>query len=666
MEFYEISNPIADNFVIDVDQGVIGGKVNKVIQQGEHDARHLQVELVQNGVPVDLTNCDVYFLTRPAKSKDTPTMTACEIFNEEQGHVKIAIKNYMTINDGIIECEFVRIGHDKTVLPFKKFNLTVDGSIYTSDTIESSEPLHALVDALATVREVEQYLGSEFMDLEAKYAGELSETKNQVLLSKKELNDKINEEIEKTNTQLSQIENEIRNNTIGEKSGLSGWLRSFEFDRNKKIVFIGDSTTDGQAGVAQFLYQELNNYHVNSGDKLDGVTIVDKGSSGNTCYNFIRDESGSKGIKACVDEQADLYVFCYGINDVRLGNTTKEQLKEYITIAINRLLKETNAYILLRIPNSLLSDDPSGNNWIQPLEKAQEYTDIMWEAYQELKNKWSRVDILDMQDLIFGRKCKTKADNPFMNDNLHPNSEGMFRIARLISDYIGLKPTIRYDLVKLAQSENPEKPYLVYPKILETNDYELVCEGYFVAIGSNYLDFNVKYSVAKNLIKKGDIIKVGDELAYDFDKGELYASGNNTRFAGGVSFSNYENAKRGIVGIYRKKGVTSFSVVFNGAEINQKVLGVFSCSGVVNKISLTTTKPIPSTMTFKLIESNQNSEKEIATMSFAINNMDATTIFDNENANDGSYLFKNNAVYLLKCESTAFSGDVLLNMILSN
>ena len=241
MEFYEISNPIADNFVIDVDQGVIGGKVNKVIQQGEHDARHLQVELVQNGVPVDLTNCDVYFLTRPAKSKDTPTMTACEIFNEEQGHVKIAIKNYMTINDGIIECEFVRIGHDKTVLPFKKFNLTVDGSIYTSDTIESSEPLHALVDALATVREVEQYLGSEFMDLEAKYAGELSETKNQVLLSKKELNDKINEEIEKTNTQLSQIENEIRNNTIGEKSGFLvgyGHLNLIEIKKLYSLVIV--------------------------------------------------------------------------------------------------------------------------------------------------------------------------------------------------------------------------------------------------------------------------------------------------------------------------------------------------------------------------------------------------------------------------------------------
>lgn len=215
MEFYEFSNPIADNFVIDVDQGVIGGKANKVIQQGEHDARYLQVELVQNGVPVDLTNCDVYFLTRSTKSNTKPTMTLCEIFDTERGNVKVQVKNYMTNKDGGIECEFVRIGHDKTILPFKKFNLTVDGSIYTDDAIESSEPLHALVDALATVREVEQYLGSEFMDLEAKYAGELSETKNQVLLSKKELNDKINEEIEKTNTQLSNVETIISNGVLG-------------------------------------------------------------------------------------------------------------------------------------------------------------------------------------------------------------------------------------------------------------------------------------------------------------------------------------------------------------------------------------------------------------------------------------------------------------------
>lgn len=451
-----------------------------------------------------------------------------------------------------------------------------------------------------------------------------------------------------------------------EKSGLSGWLRSFEFDRNKKICFIGDSTTDGKAGVAQFLYECLNRYHINSGDNLDGVTLVDKGSSGNTCYNFIRDENGTKGIKACVDEQADLYVFCYGINDVRLGNTTKEQLKEYISIAIERLLKETNAYILLRVPNSLLADDPSNNNWIQPLEKAQEYTDIMWEAYMELKNKWARVDIIDMQTLIFGRTVLNKVDNPYMNDNLHPNSDGMYRIARCITDYIGVTPKIRTDLVKIATRENPDKPYLIYPKILESIDYELICEGYFVAMGSNYLDFAINPTTAKNLVKKGDIIKIGDKLAYDLTNPTLSSSGSNTRIVG-VTFNNYENNNKGMVRIYRKKGKISKSVVFNDNNINEKILGIFTVENSnISNISLKTTKPIPNTISFSLKESKANNIKEITTFSFSVNNMSGTTTWNLTNAPSNNYNFLNDAVYYLECTSTSYTGDIMLNMILSN
>ncbi len=475
------------------------------------------------------------------------------------------------------------------------------------------------------------------------------------------LNDRLVENEKNQENLSSQLEHKTN-----EKSGLAGWLRSFEFDRNKKICFIGDSTTDGKAGVAQFLYECLNRYHINSGDNLDGVTIVDKGSSGNTCYNFIRDENGEKGIKACVDEQADLYVFCYGLNDVRLGTTTKEQLKEYISIAIERLLKETNGYVLLRVPNSLLADDPSNNNWIQPLSKSQEYTDIMWEAYMELKNKWARVDLIDMQSLIFGRTVKNKADNPYMNDNLHPNADGMYRIARCIADYIGITPICRTDLVEIAKKTNPTSPYLVYPKVLEGAEYELICEGYFVAMGSNYLDFAINSDMAKKIIKKGDIIKIGDKLAYDLTNPTLNASGTNTRITG-VTFSDYENNNKGMVRVYRQKGKTIKSVVFNDSNINGKILGIFSVEGaVISNISLKTTKPIPNTISFSIKESRANTIKEIATINFAINNMSGTTIWNSTNAPSNNYNFLNDAVYYLECTSTSYTGDIMLNMILSN
>ena len=280
MELYDFSNPIADNFVVDVDQGVISGKKNNIIQQGEHNARHLQVELVQNGVPVDLTNCDVYFLTRLLKSGNTPTMTVCEIFNEEKGHVKVAIKNYMTSTDGVIECEFVRIGHDKTVLPFKKFNLTVDGSIYTDDAIESSEPLHALVEALATVREVEQHLGAEFMDLEAKYAGELSKT-----------NAQLSQEIDVERKRIDNFNTLQEGSTTGDAE-----LTDIRIGHDG-VTYLnaGTAVREQIRQVASKFEQSINQLHLDNltnGHILNHVTGVIEPSNGWVTTDFIEVQNG--------------------------------------------------------------------------------------------------------------------------------------------------------------------------------------------------------------------------------------------------------------------------------------------------------------------------------------------------------------------------------------
>lgn len=165
MELYSVSNPIAETYVIDVDKGCIEYTSNQTIQQGEHDSRFIQARLVKNGTPVDLSHCEVYFLTFLPGIQDKPTMTKCNIFNEQQGEVNVLVKNYMSEFVGKLECEFLRVGIDGTALPFKKFNLSVDGSIYTSDTIESSEPLHALVEAIATVQRYEQEMGGILEDL---------------------------------------------------------------------------------------------------------------------------------------------------------------------------------------------------------------------------------------------------------------------------------------------------------------------------------------------------------------------------------------------------------------------------------------------------------------------------------------------------------------------
>ena len=456
-------------------------------------------------------------------------------------------------------------------------------------------------------------------------------------------------------------------NEMAEKSGLSGWLRSFEFDRNKKICFIGDSTTDGLAGSAQFLYECLNRYYVNSGDNLEGVTLVDKGANGNTCYNFIDNKPSGKGINDCIAEQADLYVFCYGINDVRTGNTTKEQLKSYISTAVERLLNETNGYILLRVPNSLLADDPTGSNSVQPLSNAQLYTDMMWEAYMELKHKWARVDVLDTQTLIFGRAVLDGANNPYMTDQLHPNRDGFYRIARCIADYIGITPKLRTDLVELAKTSNPDKPYMVYPKILETNDYELVCHGYFIGMGSNYLDFAMDPSQAYKIML-GDIVKVGDKLVYELPDGfQAVAQHVNTRFRN-MTFDGYENHNQGMVKIYRKKyAIMNNYAVYTKTLENNTTLDYFTLPNMrIKSIVCNLAKPVIAPLNFKLKQIRHTAITDIADISFAINNMTAVITFDPTTCPDGyydtSHENKYGALFYIESGENTYTGEIIMNL----
>lgn len=205
MKKYAEAAPIAINFTVDVDQGITVKPKSLTIQQGEHNARYFQVSLVHNEMPVNLANSEVHFLTQPHKSDEIPTTTNCEIYDAENGQVMVAVKDYMSNKSGIINGEFVRIGEDGSSLPFKNFTISVDGSIFVNDGLGQSEPLHSLVSALARVQRVEEYLEQEFMDVEAKYAGELSKTNAQL----SDMTPKVLESIEKSNDALAKANNPL-------------------------------------------------------------------------------------------------------------------------------------------------------------------------------------------------------------------------------------------------------------------------------------------------------------------------------------------------------------------------------------------------------------------------------------------------------------------------
>jgi hypothetical protein len=460
-----------------------------------------------------------------------------------------------------------------------------------------------------------------------------------------------------------------------EKSGLSGWYRDFAFNRNKNITTIGDSTSDNTTG-ALYIWQEIANYFTGSGDSMEGVTFTHRGANGNTLSNFINNTSPTgKNLNDAIADQADLYILSYGINDVRLGATSQQQLIDMLDTAIQSLLKNTKGYILLRVPNSFLLDDPTSSGWLQPLSSAQAYTDLIWNAYMSFKGKNARVGILDTQTLLFGRTCQTKANNQLMNDVLHPSTTGTTgggyqNLGRLIATCIGITKPTRDDLIYSAIVQNSAKPYLVYPRYLESkpDQYELIAQGYFVGIGSNYLDFAFDGTQAYK-IQIGDIIKVGDWATFDFLTGTATASGANTRIAGGITFANYASANKGIVKIFRKKGTNKVAKSFFGkSTINGQVLGDFTIPQAmrISAIRCVTTTPIGATIDLKLRKYYQNTVKDIATISFAINNMTAVTItWDATNA-PNSYLDTNSDdIYTLECTSTTYTGTVSFNLTLS-
>lgn len=205
----------------------------------------------------------------------------------------------------------------------------------------------------------------------------------------------------------------------------------------KKIVFVGDSTTDNVAP----LYDELKKSTV-KGDTLEGAIIVDRGAYGNTLENFIANKAyNDNAIQRVIDDKADLYVLSYGINDIRGGwgspNSNQETIKQQMKTAIDRILNETDGYILLRTPNTFLTTNDTQLDFLQPISAAQQYSTSLRNIYESFRGYSSRVDVIDIPSLIFGQKALPS--HQLMKDILHPNELGYRAIANAIIDRVSGK-----------------------------------------------------------------------------------------------------------------------------------------------------------------------------------------------------------------------------------
>lgn len=210
------------------------------------------------------------------------------------------------------------------------------------------------------------------------------------------------------------------------------------------LIKTGGSTNQKTSPVAQFGWDGVNDYYIKRyanqvGQPLYGTTQVWLGSSGNTLTNFLANQPSSKGISSAIAAGGDIYILSYGINDVRLGGTDQEKLTSNLKFAVNAIRAALpNRSVILRMPNSLLAADVNAHGWVVPNSSAQVYTDILRNAYRSLANEWPDVIVYDSQTLLFTEI--SSASNPYMVDQLHPNAEGYAKIYDQLVEILG-QPT---------------------------------------------------------------------------------------------------------------------------------------------------------------------------------------------------------------------------------
>ena len=327
------------------------------------------------------------------------------------------------------------------------------------------------------------------------------------------------------------------------------------------IAFVGDSTSDFTAGAATQIPTYFQKHTVEGGI-LEGfdvnTNLLDFGSNGNSITNFIANSPVGKGLNDVISATPDLIVLSYGINDVRIGTTNKDQLKAKVVQVIEAIREGSpNSDILLRMPNSFLSVSPNG--WISQssygsiAEAAQAYSDILYDSHKELENNYDNVVLFNSQELITGRK--SLAVNSRMIDELHPKYELIVdEIAKLISDKSD-KVFSEAD-AKIVIASNYDQPWAISKKVLDYDEYYLkVTTGSVNGQGTTYLDINgFAYSMVSALAS-GDVMvdQYGNFLELKVGYNAVASTSTVMRVTGSVLGLDAAPTFSGKVTFYRHK-----------------------------------------------------------------------------------------------------------------
>ena len=336
-----------------------------------------------------------------------------------------------------------------------------------------------------------------------------------------------NKEVAELSSQLEHITHDF---------SINGW-RNLP-NSTKKIFFVGDSTLDIRVGYTlnsptKCFYDKIYSKYTCSGGILEGVKLYPFGVSGASMEQFITNSFNSSSDRntynldkliEILNYEAKTYnnlvVFGYGHN----GSPTLDKLDKWINdlnTCISRIIKETNSFIILQIPNNRA--DLEG-------------TQTLYKAYKSLVGKYQRTELLDTQTLLFGTSNVT--DTTLVGDGIHPTQLGYELRADLLCNFIV------QDNVYL-KNENPKNlknDFTVSPNVLNIDDkYEKILSAECINKANNNISFWYDVEEASKLIRKGYILKVGNSKAIElpeamkiFDYGVLEWSSNTSYSAGNI------------------------------------------------------------------------------------------------------------------------------------
>jgi len=206
----------------------------------------------------------------------------------------------------------------------------------------------------------------------------------------------------------------------------------WEEQRTVRVSFVGDSTYSN----ATFLYPVLT-----MSGKIQTIASIDNlGSNGYRLIDYINNTNGVTYPQvAVITRLKDIFILGYGINDVRAGATTKDQLIALLESAIaTTIATNPDVKIILHAPNMITTDNFSGANYVTLTgifegltlaQAAQMATDILYDAYEYFKGDSRIFAVVHRQD-VTGRIAKTVTESKLMTDQLHPNERGQVLIAR--------------------------------------------------------------------------------------------------------------------------------------------------------------------------------------------------------------------------------------------